>query len=62
MICFADCQRGTQLAFPLSAFLGQDMAGKRLSAFKFSTTGTFETLRRTAMVFQFWHLELRIVN
>jgi|TARA_R100001132_G_scaffold1968_2_gene1814 hypothetical protein len=62
MICFTDCQRGTQLAFPLSAFLGQDMASKRLSAFELSATGAFETLCRTAVIFQFWHLELRIVN
>jgi hypothetical protein len=50
-----------QLAFALAALLGKDMAQVRLRALETATGGSLETLRGTAIGFQFWHfLELRI--
>jgi hypothetical protein len=48
--------RTTQLAFPLGAFLGQNMALVRLTAFETAIAGASETLGRAAVGFDFWHL------
>jgi hypothetical protein len=49
-------RRTTQLAFPLGAFLGQNMTLMRLAAFETAVAGASETLGCAAVSFDFWHL------
>jgi len=47
--------RFTQLSFSFSGLFCQNVTAMRLSALK-SACGFFETLCRTAISFNFWHL------
>jgi hypothetical protein len=49
-------RRTTQLAFPLGAFLGQNMTLMRLAAFETAVAGASETLGCATVGLNFWHL------
>ena len=54
--------RTAQLAFPLGAFLGENMALERLAAFKAAAACAPEALGRAAVGFDFWHLFAPVNN